>query len=183
MGWFKVVDQGVKGHVYRHGNERMAFNKHGNANYWSDFIHGGITQTFPTVEDAMRWLWKNNGSVQKSSSSEKPALTGKDEVPYSGIDYKKWYNTKLPNIPKNAFIILKSPDSNTVKGLGFKQKIDSTDAPAFKVVYEKPDTKEKAYFFTSGRGAYWQGEDGPHYFDTVKELMQFLWDKYSPNIQ
>ena len=69
--------------------------------------------------------------------------------------------------------------------MGFAKFVDSSmkQYDPLKCVYEKPSTQERAYFFAIGKGAYWQAEDGPYYFNTVQELMQFLWDKYSPNIK
>jgi hypothetical protein len=101
-------------------------------------------------------------------------------VPYSGVNYKVFYSGIAPN---NS-VFLTSEDSETMASMGFKKEYaDDTKDDAFIHFYQKLDTKEKAYFFGSGKGAYWQAEDGPHYFNTVQELMQFLWDKYSPNIK
>ena len=57
LGW-ELVDT-PNGPVYRKGPEQLAFYNHGNAKYWSNFNTGSETQSFPKVEDALRWLWKN----------------------------------------------------------------------------------------------------------------------------
>ena len=283
MGWNEhtLINGSI---VYLNGNQQMAFEKNGKAFYWSD-ISGGITQTWSTVEDALRWLWKNKGSAKKSDpflkgpyypnepmvnllksigfkseimpdgtkwehpsgfavrfyengiswegkngkkeimvsqtnqydfllkalsgtdknsendkldyaftstfdmfkpskpTKQSPSVVAKNEVPYGGTDYKKWYNTYQPHLPKDSTIPLKLPDKKIMDEMKFIE-IDygAEVVPSFRLVYERSDTKEKAYFFASGKGAYWQAMNGPHYFNTVKELMQFLWDKYSPNI-
>ena len=172
MGW--IPSKWGGGIVYQKDLERMAFYKDGVASYWSNFNSGGVTQTWPSVEDAIRWLWKNKNTSNIQSSKE---------VPYSGLDYKIYYNSVYSKVPKNQSVVLIPEDKQTMKSMGFVEYVDTTAGLAFNVMYEKSDTKEKAFFFASGRASYWQDQDGPHYFNTPKELMQFLWDKYAPNIQ
>ena len=135
---------------------------------------------FSSVKEGMEFLWNKH----KPSTQKKPKVTG--EMTYSGTDYAEWWKNYWADVPPNTSIALNSDDVHTLAKIGFVEKInDGPDTDiAFKVIYENKGGTDRAFFFASGIGAYWKTpEDGPYYHNTVKDLMQFLWDKYSVFIE
>lgn len=165
MGFFihEVPDAGeTMRRAYARGDERMIFLASGTVNYYPN--EQGATHSFSSFKSAMLFLW---GKSKKSS----------DEIPYSGTDYKEWYNKFWPDTPKNAAISLKPEDTMTMEKMGFHKIIMNTEEPAFKISYNGPNG-QVMYFFASGLASYWKNGEGPKYFNSVKEAMQFLWDTH-----
>jgi hypothetical protein len=128
-----------------------------------------------SIQQCMKFLWDNYNTPKK--------LTKTGEMPYSGTDYKEWYKSFWSDIPSHSSISLKPDDTDTMEKIGFHKENVPSEEAAFKIGYHKPETGEVAYFFANGKASYWINGDGPKYFNTAKELMQFLWDKYAGFIE
>jgi hypothetical protein len=249
MGWKRIMLG--SGHVYRNGYEQIAFYKSGNANYWSNFKTGGVTQTFPTVEDTLRWLWKNKGSVQTPKVPlvyvsvpllhleeeklkslgfvrlqnngviwyEKPGenqwvmfykdghATIKDKITGTEMDYfdtaadaitflsnkyfktsaKKqkatgempWYGNEYVNTSAdNTPIKLAPSDEGTMESIGFSVQMVPSNI-GNPLYYYQNKTGHRFYFRTNGESEYADPSNNSQKFKTVKDAMQFAWDKFS----
>jgi hypothetical protein len=108
----------------------------------------------------------------------------KSEVPYSGFDYVEFYKTK--KTPSNMSIQLEPADQKVMEDIGFKLNNMPSTSVSYKYAYiNEKDKNERMFFFAGGGVApgasYWTDNLGVEkYFPTVKEAMQFLWDKYAP---
>ena len=108
----------------------------------------------------------------------------KSEVPYSGFDYVEFYKTK--KTPSNMSIQLEPADQKVMEDIGFKLHNMPSTSISYKYAYINEKDKYERMFFFAGGGvspgaSYWTDNLGVEkYFPTVKEAMQFLWDKYAP---
>jgi len=133
-----------------------------------------------TNSPQMEWYF----NYSAKHANENPKAENLSKVPYSGVDYRDYFNKEYPNTPNNEAISLVSKDEETLASMGFEKETDSNAGIAFRVLYYRKKSDDNVYFFAGGQASYWATKtDGPHYFNTAMELMQFLWDKYSPNIQ
>ena len=144
------------------------FNK-GPAGVWNKI--SGFTSTIADGLEKLKAVY----------NSDLPDVTPSD-MPFSGFDYSKWISIKKSEgyrySPQDT-IKLKKDDQDVLEGLGFYYEYNPDLEMPFRRVYIKGN--EKMYFFASGQTSYWDGNDGPHYFPTVKEGMKFLWDKNKNN--
>jgi hypothetical protein len=175
MGWvLSPFPDGYSGHCYKHGNEALAFYSTGKTMYWSN-SGKPPTQSWTSPEDAVRWLWKNGGSVENKNAA--------GEMPWSNTDYKSIHQMQTKTFG-NFAISLIPQDENVLKKIGFKKEIiNSEKNPAFKIQYHTTTGKdvEVLYFFADGQATYWVNGLGPKYY-TIESLMKLMWDKHGPHI-
>ena len=172
MGWKRISYQ-HGGYAYQHGNELMIFYKLGHVGYMSDVNNGQITQSWSKPEDAVRWLWKNKGSVQK------PTVTG--EMPWSNMEYDHSKAAQqMGKDPVYTTITLYSIEEETMKKMGF-HRLENGGVKW----YEKSGTSQHVMFFADGHASITDKLTGTEmeYFKTVKECLQHLWNKYMPFIE
>lgn len=145
---------------------------------------------FETIKAALQYLWEGmdwsghselaKNTIKWKLSAKPEPITHSGQMPYSGHDYSLL--STLFNNPPNKATVLAPQDSETMHSMGFESQAVNTTDPAFKIVYKKGN--EEMYFFSDGRAAYWTGKTGPQqYFNTVKDAMQFLWNKHTPYIE
>ena len=171
MGWNEVGDSKV-GYSYEHGIEKIVFHPSGYVEYWSN-KNGQPTQHWQEIEMPIRWLWKNKGSVQK-----KPA-TG--DMPWSNMNYEHSKAAiQMGKDPVYTTITLYSIEEETMKKMGF-HRLENNGVKW----YEKTGAGNHVMFFADGHASMTDKTTGTEmeYFKTVKEAMQFLWDKYMPFIE
>jgi|FAXJ01.1.fsa_nt_gi hypothetical protein len=175
MGWIIApFPEGYDGYCYKHGNEALAFYSTGKTVYWSNFGKPP-TQSWTSPEDAVRWLWKNNGSVENKNA------TG--EMPWSNTDYKSLHKIQMKTLG-NFAISLIPQDESVLKKIGFEKSIISSEKnPAFKIQYYKTtkNCSEVLYFFADGQATYWVNGFGPKYY-AIESLMKLMWDKHGPHV-
>ena len=113
------------------------------------------------------WMGKDKKDVPSSS-----------EVPYSGVDYAE---ALKDSVPPSYSIHLNVEDEETLKKIGYtKHEVEGQHASPFKIAYEKGSSR--IFFHANGTADYWKDEHGKTAtFHTIKEAMQFLWDKNGPN--
>lgn len=124
---------------------------------------------------------KNTIKWKLSAKPEPPAKSG--DMPYSGYDYSLL--STLFNENSTQTIFLTELDNETLNSIGFKPQVNPT-APNISFQKFYTNGNEKIYFFADGRASYWKGpsqDDGPHYFNTVKDAMKFLWNKHTTYIE
>lgn len=169
---------------------RVIFYGDGGAIYQATDSDPGMK--FETVKAALQYLWQSidwnavseltkNTVKWKLSAKPEPA-TKSGEMPYSGYDYS--LISSLFNQDSTQSIFLTELDDETLNQIGFKRKQVSETNISFQKFYT--NGKERIYFFANGRASYWKGpsqDDGPHYFDTVKDAMKFLWNKHTTYIE
>jgi hypothetical protein len=145
---------------------------------------------FKTIKEALQYLWqgidwnrasdltKNKIKWKLSAKPEPPAKSG--DMPYSGYDYS--LVPTLFNVAPTKSIFLTETDEDTLRKIGFNR---SEDVSTTNIAYQKFYTNgnDRVYFFASGKAAYWKGADGPYYYDTVKDVMRFLWNKHTTYIE
>jgi hypothetical protein len=179
MGFHRLENNGVIWYEKTGEGQWVMFYKDGHATI-KDKITGTELEYFHTDDEAITYLKNKYFKTSKS----KPKATG--EMPYSGKDYQDWWATYWPDVPSNNAISLLPEDTETMKQMGFEkiQHQDEDPDPKYKFVYKKTDGPEMMYFFASGKAAFWKdSQDGPYYYNTVKDGMQMLWDKYMPFIE
>jgi len=126
----------------------------------------------------------NKIHIIDSWKSEKSKIWGggTGEVPYSGFDYVNFYH-KEQGLPTNMSIQLEPKDEKVMEDMGFNLNHLPATSKSYKYAYVKD--AERMFFFAGGGvapgAAYWTDNTGvQQYFPTVKQAMQFLWDKYAP---
>lgn len=132
--------------------------------YWAPVT----SKNFDSIEKGLKLLEEWMGGIEK-----KEEITS-DEVPFSGMDYvrvsKVWGKNPL------QLIKLNEKDTNTLESLGF--------LPGMNKDYIKGDNQgERIAFYANGNATYWANaytsiNSGYKPFSSIKEAMQFLWDKY-----
>src|ERR1039458_8764855 len=96
----------------------MIFYKLGHVGYMSDVNNGQVTQSWTNPEDAVRWLWKNKGSVENKNAA--------GEMPWSNTDYKSLHKIQMKTLG-NFAISLMPQDDNVLKKIGFEKSIISSE--------------------------------------------------------
>lgn len=144
---------------------------------------------FPTVKSLFEYLWAKvdwNSVPEftkkniKFKTYAKPIIPTKSgEMPYSGYDYKLLSSLYDKNPTESSY--LSEIDDAVMKDMGFERKSDNTSDIAFQYFYAKGNYK--MYFLSNGRSVYWEGDNGPKYFNTVYDGMKFLWDKHATYIE
>lgn len=163
--------------------DTITFMKDGNIIWYGGM--GTEEKMFSGTEELWKFLdWGGiSKSQQKISTSTPPEKKVTGQMPYSGVNYGEWFNKNSPEIAKNYTIELNPNDELLLTNeLGFYKKIILSQDPEFKIGYYGPNN-QIMYFFASGKASYWQDGEGPKYFDTVKDGIQFLWDKHMPFIE
>lgn len=188
IGNVKIGDQIIYNEGYKDSlGRKIFFYADGTAIYHMSIVDPGTK--WNDIKTLLGYLWQTTDWSKvpefkkkniKWKSHAKPVIPTKSgDMPYSGYDYSLLSSLYDQSPIQSTFI--SQADENVMTKMGFVRKTeDTTDIP-FQRFYEKG--REKMYFFSDGRASYWDGTDGPKYFNTVKEGMQFLWNKHTPYIE
>lgn len=133
----------------------------------------GKSSKYKYVHDLLHALDFGKGSVHK------PNATG--DMPWSNMNYEHSKAAQqMGKDPVYTTITLYSIEEETMKKMGI-HRLENSGVKW----YEKTGEGQHIMFFADGHASITDTVTGTEveYFDTVKEAMQFLWNKYMPFIE
>lgn len=183
LGFVRLQNNGVTWYEKPGEGQWVMFYKDGHANI-KDKITGTEVDYFNTAAEAITFL---SNKYFKTSKKKTPTVTG--EMPWSGGDY----NVDLDKIPPgvdaaNMSIRLLHADEKTMASIGFKYVWNPDETEEYRNSYVK--SEETVYFYANGSAEYRdisdvddKGNEISKVFNTVKEAMEFVWNKHMPFIE
>jgi hypothetical protein len=175
MGWYVATDQNNAYYYHNKDNDRVFFFVDGTAKFIHHTWKPPQEHNFESIKSLMEFLWSGyQAKLDPVKPKEIPkSPTAVSDMPYSGTDYAALgKHEKLESYHTRHLV---PSDDAVMKKMGFA----SMFTPPIKTGhywYQKVGEAVVARFFGSGTAEV--SDPIPKTFNTVKEAMEYLWNKY-----